>query len=61
MAFGFSTFFIEELEANFGTYDPIGEAASRNSKDFGMHDSHQATKYFYQVPEQTAATRISGG
>jgi len=26
--------FLEELEANFGTYDPIGEGRS-NSKDFG--------------------------
>jgi len=38
------TLFIEELEANFGTYDPIGKAEAE-LEALWMHDSHQATKY----------------
>ena len=41
--------FVEELEANFGTYDPVGEAEAE-LEGLCMHESHQATKYFIKVP-----------
>src|SRR5882724_5320565 len=50
--------FIEELEANFGTYDPIGEAEAK-LEGLRMHNSHQATKYFIKF--QQLATRIQWG
>jgi len=37
--------FIEELEANFGTYDPVREAEAK-LEGLRMHESHQAMKYF---------------
>jgi len=37
--------FIEELEANFGTYDPISEAEAK-LEGLHMQENHQATKYF---------------
>jgi len=42
--------FIEELEANFGTYNPIGEAEAE-LEGLQMHDSHQATKYFIKFQQ----------
>jgi len=36
--------FVEELEANFRTYDPVSEAEAE-LEGLRMHDSHQATKY----------------
>src|SRR5467141_4515421 len=42
--------FIEELEANFGTYDPISEAEAK-LEAFRMHDSHQATKYLIKFQQ----------
>jgi len=38
------TLFIKELETNFRTYDPVGEAEAE-LEALRMHDSHQATKY----------------
>src|SRR5882724_6000175 len=52
------TLFIEELETNFGTYDPIGEAEAE-LEAFRMHDSHQATKYFIKF--QQLASRVQWG
>src|SRR5467141_5478847 len=52
------TLFIEELEANFGTYDPVGEAEAE-LKALRMHDSHQATKYFIKF--QQLASRVKWG
>jgi len=50
--------FLEELEANFGTYDPVGEAEAE-LKGLRMHESHQATKYF--ITFQQLATCIEWG
>jgi len=50
--------FLEELEANFGTYDPIGEAEAE-LEGLRMHDSHQATKYFIKF--QQLAARVQWG
>ena len=37
--------FVVELEANFGTYDPVGKAEAE-LKGLCMQENHQATKYF---------------
>ena len=37
--------FIAELEANFGTYNPVGEAEAK-LEGLCMQENHQATKYF---------------
>jgi len=50
--------FIEELKANFGTYDPVGEAEAK-LKGLCMHESHQAMKYFIKF--QQLATCIEWG
>jgi len=50
--------FLEELEANFGTYDPIGEAEAE-LEGLRMHDSHQATKYFIKFRQ--LAARVQWG
>jgi len=42
--------FVEELEANFGTYNPVGEAEAE-LEGHRMHDSHQATKYFIKFQQ----------
>src|SRR5882724_10464561 len=52
------TLFIEELETNFGTYDPIGEAEAE-LEALWMHDSHQAMKYFIKF--QQLASHIQWG
>jgi len=46
---GFSDFdlFLEELKANFRTYDPVSEAEAE-LEGLRMHESHQATKYFIE-------------
>src|SRR5882724_7206589 len=44
------TLFIKELEANFGTYNPIGEAEAE-LEALWMHDSHQAMKYFIKFQQ----------
>src|SRR5882672_8749270 len=52
------TLFIEELEANFGTYDPVGKAEAE-LEALQIHDSHQATKYFIKF--QQLASRVQWG
>ena len=37
--------FITELEANFGTYDPVGKAEAE-LEGLHMQENHQAMKYF---------------
>src|SRR5882724_8407845 len=49
--------FIEELETNFGTFDPKGEAEAK-LKQLCMHENHQATKYFIKFQQLT--THVSG-
>src|SRR6267142_2593733 len=50
--------FTDELESNFGTYDPVGEAEAE-LEGLRMHDSHQATKYFIKF--QQLASRVEWG
>jgi len=50
--------FIEELKANFRTYDPVREAEAK-LKGLHMHESHQATKYFIKF--QQLATCVQCG
>src|SRR5882724_10439990 len=50
--------FIEELKANFGTYDPVSEAEAE-LKGLRMHESHQAMKYFIKF--QQLATCVQWG
>ena len=50
--------FIKELKANFGTYDPVGEAEAK-LKGLCMHESHQAMKYFIKF--QQLATHVEWG
>src|SRR5882724_12477389 len=50
--------FIEELETNFGTYDPVSEAEAE-LEGLRMHESHQAMKYFIKF--QQLAARIQWG
>jgi len=49
--------FLEELAANFGTYDPVGKAEAK-LEGLHMHESHQATKYFIKF--QQLAHAFSG-
>src|SRR5882724_11623930 len=50
--------FIEELETNFRTYNPVGEAEAK-LEGLHMHESHQATKYFIKF--QQLAARVQWG
>jgi len=50
--------FIDKLEANFGTYDPVGEAEAK-LKGLCMHESHQTMKYFIKF--QQLATHLQWG
>jgi len=52
------TLFIEELETNFGTYDPVSKAEAE-LEALRMHDSHQAMKYFIKF--QQLASRVQWG
>ena len=45
--------FLEELEANFRTYDPVSEAEAK-LEGLHMHESHQATKYFIKFQQLAA-------
>ena len=49
---------VEEVEANFGNYDPVGEAEAR-LEGLHMHESHQATKYFIKFKQ--LATHVQWG
>src|SRR5882724_11105585 len=42
--------FLEELEANFRTYDPVSEAEAK-LKGLCIHESHQAMKYFIKFQQ----------
>jgi len=42
--------FIEELETNFGTLDPKGEAKA-GLKQLHMKENHQAMKYFIKFQQ----------
>src|SRR5882724_677211 len=48
--------FVEELKANFGTYNPVGEAEAE-LKGLRMHDSHQAMKYFIKFQQLAACVQ----
>src|SRR5882724_8908596 len=48
-----SYLFIKDLEANFGTYDPVREAEAK-LEGLHMHESHQATKYFNKFQQLAA-------
>src|SRR5882724_11559980 len=48
----------KELETNFGTYDPVGEAEAE-LEGLHMHESHQATNYFIKF--QQLATHVQWG
>ena len=50
--------FIMELENNFGTFDPEGEAKAE-LEALHMHENHQATKYFIKF--QQLAARVQWG
>ena len=45
--------FVAELEANFGTYDLVGEAEAK-LKGLHMQENHQATKYFIKFTQLAA-------
>ena len=50
--------FVAELEANFGTYDPVGEAEAE-LEGLRMQENHQAMKYFIKFTQ--LATRVQWG
>src|SRR5882724_6570832 len=50
--------FLEELKANFGTYNPVSEAEVK-LEGLCMHESHQAMKYFIKI--QQLATHVQWG
>ena len=50
--------FVVELEANFGTYDLVGEAEAK-LEGLHMQENHQATKYFIKFMQ--LATCIQWG
>src|SRR6266481_6892013 len=52
------TLFVQELEDNFGSYDPVGEVEAE-LEGLHMRDNHQATKYFIQFMQ--LASRVHWG
>ena len=48
--------FVAELEANFGTYDPVGEAEAK-LEGLHMQENHQATKYFIKFMQLAACVQ----
>ena len=50
--------FVTELEANFRTYDPVGEAEAE-LEGLRMQENHQATKYFIKFTQ--LATHVQWG
>ena len=50
--------FIQELEDNFGSYDPVSEAEAE-LEGLGMQENHQAMKYFIKFMQLT--TRVHWG
>ena len=47
---------IVELEANFGTYDPVGEAEAE-LEGLRMQENHQATRYFIKFMQLAACVQ----
>jgi len=52
LGFG-SHLFIEELETNFRTYNPLSEAEAK-LKGLHMQENHQAMKYFIKFQQLAA-------
>src|SRR6266481_5258136 len=52
------TLFLEELEASFSSYDPIGKAEAE-LEGLRMQENHQATKYFIKFMQ--LAARVQWG
>jgi len=52
------TLFIEELKANFGSYNPVGEVEAE-LEGLHMQENHQAMKYFIKFMQ--LATRVQRG
>jgi len=50
------TLFIEELEANFGTYNPVGKAEAE-LEGLCMQENHQAMKYFIKFMQLAACVQ----
>ena len=50
--------FVQELESNFGTYNPVGEAEAE-LEALRMQENHQATKYFIKFTQ--LAARVQWG
>ena len=50
--------FVAELEANFGTYNPVGEAEAKLER-LRMQENHQAMKYFIKFTQ--LAARVQWG
>jgi len=50
--------FVMELENNFGTFNPEGEAEAK-LKQLSMHENHQATNHFLKF--QQLATQVKLG
>ena len=48
--------FIEELETNFGTFNPEGEAKAK-LEQLRMHENHQAMKYFIKFQHISPCVR----
>ena len=48
--------FIEDLEANFGSYNPISEAEAE-LEGLCMQENHQATKYFIKFMQLATCWR----
>src|SRR5882724_9764053 len=45
--------FMDEIKANFRTYDPVSEAEAE-LEGLHMHESHQAMKYFIKFQQLAA-------
>ena len=50
--------FLEELQTNFGVYDPVGEAEAE-LEELHMQENHHATQYFIKFMQ--LATRVQWG
>ena len=50
--------FVQELESNFSTYNPVGEAEAK-LEALRMQENHQATKYFIRFTQ--LAARVQWG
>ena len=48
--------FVMDLEANFGTYDPVGKAEAK-LEGLHMQENHPATKYFIKFTQLAACVQ----